>query len=102
MTRLLPAVVAAAVSALGVTLSVRAAGVEPLRPLWQARPPPIYAVWHCRILMVPWLNARLRRREGAPRVRVLASHSRDGQRLADFALRFGLHRVASSSSPARA
>ena len=98
MTRLLPAVVAAAVSALGVTLSVRAAGVEPLRPLWQARRPLIYAVWHGRILMVPWLNARLRRREGARRVRVLASHSRDGQLMADFARRFGLDVVRGSSS----
>src|SRR5207245_79250 len=80
------------------TLSVRAAGVDALRPLWQARRPRIYAVWHGRILIVPWLNARLRRSEGARRVRVLASRSRDGQLMADFARRFGLDVVRGSSS----
>src|SRR5207249_10707083 len=47
---------------------------------------------------VPWLNARLRRSEGARRVRVLASRSRDGQLMADFARRFGLDVVRGSSS----
>jgi hypothetical protein len=91
-------VAATAVRALGVTLSVRATGVEPLRPLWQAGRPLIYAVWHDRILLVPWLNARLRRSDGARGVRVLASRSRDGQLMADFARRFGLHVVRGSSS----
>ena len=98
LARMLPVVAASAVSALGVTLSVRAAGVDSLRPLWQARRPLIYAVWHGRILIVPWLNARLRRSEGARRVRVLASRSRDGQLMADFARRFGLDVVRGSSS----
>jgi len=98
MTPLLPSIAAAAVSALGTTLSVRASGVDALRPLWRARRPLIYAVWHGRILIVPWLNARLRRREGARRVCVLASHSRDGQRMADFARRFDLDVVRGSSS----
>jgi lysophospholipid acyltransferase (LPLAT)-like uncharacterized protein len=96
--RILPAVAATAVRVLGATLSVRAAGVEPLRPLWRERRPLIYAVWHGRILIVPWLNARLRRREGARPVRVLASRSRDGQLMADFARRFGLGVVRGSSS----
>ena len=98
VARVLPVVAATAVSALGATLSVRAAGVDALRPLWQARRPLIYAVWHGRILIVPWLNARLRRSEGARRVRVLASRSRDGQLMADFARRFGLDVVRGSSS----
>lgn len=96
--RIAPAAAAAAVRALGATLSVRATGVEPLRPLWRARRPLIYAVWHGRMLIVPWLNARLRRREGARTVRVLASRSRDGQLMADFARRFGLEVVRGSSS----
>ena len=96
--RLLPSIAAAAVSALGTTLSVRASGVDALRPLWGARRPLIYAVWHGRILIVPWLNARLRRREGARRVCVLASRSRDGQLMADFARRFDLGVVRGSSS----
>ncbi|HEV8585052.1 MAG TPA: lysophospholipid acyltransferase family protein [Methylomirabilota bacterium] len=95
---MLPIVAAAAVRALGATLRVRAAGVEPLRPLWRARRPLIYAVWHGRILIVPWLNAWLRRREGARAVRVLTSRSRDGQLMADFARRFGLEVVRGSSS----
>ncbi len=98
MTPLLPSIAAAAVSALGTTLSVRASGVDALRPLWRARRPLIYAVWHGRILIVPWLNARLRRREGARRVCVLASRSRDGQLMADFARRFDLDVVRGSSS----
>jgi lysophospholipid acyltransferase (LPLAT)-like uncharacterized protein len=95
---LLPALAAAAVRALGATLSVRAAGVDALQPLWRARRPLIYAVWHGRILIVPWLNARLRRHEGARRVRVLASRSRDGQMIAEFAQRFGLDVTRGSSS----
>jgi hypothetical protein len=96
--RVLPAMAAAAVTALGATLSVRAAGVDALRPLWRARRPLIYAVWHGRILIVPWLNARLRRHEGARRVRVLASRSRDGHMMAEFARRFGLDVTRGSSS----
>jgi lysophospholipid acyltransferase (LPLAT)-like uncharacterized protein len=96
--RMLPVLAAAAVSALGTTLSVRVSGVDALRPLWRARRPVIYAVWHGRILIVPWLTARLRRREGARPVRVLASRSRDGQLMADFARRFGLDVVRGSSS----
>ena len=96
--RLFSAVAAAAVSALGTTLSVRVTGVDALRPLWHARRPLIYAVWHARILVVPWLNARLRRREGARRVCVLTSRSRDGQLMAEFARRFDLDIVHGSSS----
>src|SRR2546428_7962746 len=99
LARMLPVVAASAVSALGATLSVRAAGVDALRPLWQARRPLIYAVWHGRILIVPWLNARLRRSEGARRGRVLASPSRDGHLMAGFARRFDLAVLPRSSSP---
>jgi lysophospholipid acyltransferase (LPLAT)-like uncharacterized protein len=98
VARLVPIAAATAVRALGTTLSVRAVGVETLRPLWTERRPLIYAVWHGRILLVPWLNARLRRRDGARGVRVLASRSRDGQLIADFVKRFGLEVVRGSSS----
>ena len=98
ITRLLPPLAAIAVTALGMTLSVRAVGMEALRPLWQARRPLIYGVWHGRMLMVPWLNARLREPEARRRVHVLASRSRDGQLMADFARRFGLTVVRGSSS----
>jgi len=98
IARVLPAVAGAAVSVLGMTLSVRVVGMDPLRPLWQAGHPLIYGVWHARILMVPWLNARLRQGEAVRRVTVLASRSRDGQLMADFAGRFGLAVVRGSSS----
>jgi len=98
IARVLPAVAGAAVSVLGVTLSVRVVGMDPLRRLWQAGHPLIYGVWHARIRVVPWLNARLRQSEAARRVTVLASRSRDGQLMADFARRFGLAVVRGSSS----
>ena len=96
--RMLPLVAALGVRALGVTLSVRTEGVEALRPLWGAGRPLIYGVWHGRILIVPWLNARFRRTDGARNVRVLASRSRDGELVAAFVRRFGLDVVRGSSS----
>jgi len=69
-----------------------------LAPSWTAARPLIYCVWHGRILMVPWLNARLRRSHGARAVSVLASRSRDGGLIADYAGRFGLEVVRGSSS----
>src|SRR5262245_2112056 len=60
-------------------------------PLWQAGTPVIYAVWHGRILLLPWLY-------GARRARVLASHSRDGDLVARYISRFGLEAVRGSSS----
>jgi lysophospholipid acyltransferase (LPLAT)-like uncharacterized protein len=98
MTALVPLLAALAVRALGVTLRVRAEGIDAVRPMWRARRPLIYAVWHGRILIVPWLNARLRRTDGARGVRVLASRSRDGELVAGFVRRFGLDVVRGSSS----
>src|SRR5262249_4471204 len=48
ISRVVPAVAAAAVSALGMTLSVRVVGLDALRPLWQTGHPLIYGVWHAR------------------------------------------------------
>jgi lysophospholipid acyltransferase (LPLAT)-like uncharacterized protein len=93
-----PALAAALVRLLGATLRVRAEGVEALTPAWRDARPLIYCVWHGRILMVPWLNTRLRRSHGARAVSVLASRSRDGALVADYAQRFGLDVVRGSSS----
>jgi len=98
LAALVPPVAAAAVRLLGVTLRVRASGIEPLVPMWRSGQPLIYAVWHGRILMVPWLSARLRRTRGARAVRVLASRSRDGELVARYVRRFGLGIVRGSSS----
>lgn len=97
-TRVVPVLAALGVRALGLTLSVRAEGVDALRPLWRSGHPLIYAVWHGRILIVPWLNARFRRTDGARSVRVLASRSRDGELVAAFVRRFGMEVVRGSSS----
>jgi hypothetical protein len=95
---LTPPLAAALVRLLGPTLRLRADGVEALAPSWSAARPLIYCVWHGRILMVPWLNARLRRSHGARAVSVLASRSRDGALIADYARRFGLDVLRGSSS----
>jgi hypothetical protein len=98
LTALAPPLTAGAVRALGATLRLQSEGLEPLAPLWAARRPVIYAVWHARILMIPWLNARLARAHGARRVRVLASRSRDGELVARWVRRFGLRVTRGSSS----
>lgn len=93
-----PTATAIAVRALGVTLAFTSAGVDPLRPLWATGRPLIYAIWHGRILMAPWVSERLRRTDGARPVRVLASRSRDGELLVRFVRRFGLDAARGSSS----
>jgi lysophospholipid acyltransferase (LPLAT)-like uncharacterized protein len=93
-----PPVVAVAVRALGATLRLTEVGVDALQPRWAEGRPLIYAVWHGRILMIPWLTARLRRTRGARAVRVLASRSRDGELVARWVARFGLSVVRGSSS----
>jgi lysophospholipid acyltransferase (LPLAT)-like uncharacterized protein len=95
---LAPPLAAMLVRLVGATLRVRVEGVDALRPHWSAARPLIYCVWHGRILMVPWLNARLRRTHGARGVSVLASRSRDGGIVSAYVSRFGLDVVRGSSS----
>lgn len=98
VTALVPPTAAALVRVLGATLRLRIEGSGALAPYWSAARPLIYCVWHGRILMVPWLNARLRRTHAARAVSVLASRSRDGGIAAGYASRFGLDVVRGSSS----
>jgi len=93
-----PPLAAAAVRVLAATLRIIVRGADQLVPFWRERRPLVYAVWHGRILMVPWLNARLRRTHGARAVRVLASRSRDGELVARYVRHFGLDVVRGSSS----
>lgn len=95
---LLAATASVAARALGATLRLDVIGADGVAPLWSARRPIVYAMWHGRILMAPWANARLRRTHGARRVTVLASRSRDGELVARYAERFGLSVVRGSSS----
>ena len=95
---LAPPVAAALVRALGRTLRVSVIGAEHVSGLWRAPQPIIYAAWHGQLLMLPFVNERLRRTLGARPVHVLASRSRDGELLARFAARFGFPAVRGSSS----
>lgn len=98
LARAVPPLAAMLVRGLGGTLRVRVEGAEPLLPLWRAGQPLIYAVWHGRILLTPWANARLRLTHGARPVAVLASRSRDGEIVARYVRAFGLTAVRGSSS----
>ena len=95
---LAPSLAATTVRMLGATLRMTITGTEALAPLWAARHPLIYTVWHGRILMTPWINERLRRSDGARPATVLASRSRDGELVARYVCRFGLSVVRGSSS----
>src|SRR6185503_18074983 len=98
LAALAPPAAAVAVRALGATLRLTEAGVEGIEPLWAAGRPLIYATWHARILMIPWLSTRFERRRGGRHVCVLASRSRDGELVARWVRRFGMSVVRGSSS----
>src|SRR5437773_2593917 len=93
-----PGIAALAVRLLGMTLRLTIVGLEALVPAWRERRPMIYALWHGRLLMVPWVSARLAPAHGDRTIRVLASRSRDGELIARFARRFGLETIRGSSS----
>jgi lysophospholipid acyltransferase (LPLAT)-like uncharacterized protein len=80
------------VRGLGASLRVREFRAPALDALWRGGRPVIYAVWHGRILMLPYLYGRRRR------VHVLTSHSRDGEILSRFVQGFGIRVVRGSSS----
>ena len=98
LTLAAPVIAALLVRALGCTLRLRVIGLDAVVPAWRESRPLIYALWHGRLLMAPWIAARLASVRGARRVRVLASRSRDGELLARFVRRFGLDAVRGSSS----
>ena len=98
MTAVAPVLAAGAVRLLGLTLRLSIVGLEALVPIWREPRPVIYALWHGRLLMVPWMSARLAPTRGARAIRVLASRSRDGELIARCARRFGLAPVRGSSS----
>jgi hypothetical protein len=81
-----------AVRLLGRSLAVEEIGREPVEALWAAKSPVIYAMWHGRILMLPYLYGRLRP------LHVLISRSRDGELVSRFIGGFGLRVVRGSTS----
>lgn len=85
-----PPLGALALRALGATLRVRREEAA-VAALWTARAPVIYAVWHGRLLLLPYFY-------GHRGSRVLASRSRDGELVARWIRRFGLGPVRGSST----
>jgi lysophospholipid acyltransferase (LPLAT)-like uncharacterized protein len=85
-----PALGAMALRVLASTLRVRRDEAAVV-PLWAARTPMIYAVWHGRILLLPYLY-------GHRGSHVLASRSRDGELVTRWIRRFGLDPVRGSST----
>lgn len=85
-----PSLGAIALRVLARTLRMRREEAA-VAPLWAARAPIIYAVWHGRVLMLP----RLYGRRGS---HVLTSRSRDGELVARWITRFGLVPVRGSST----
>jgi lysophospholipid acyltransferase (LPLAT)-like uncharacterized protein len=85
-----PAMGAVALRVLARTLRIRREEAA-MGPLWAARAPVIYAVWHGRVLLLPYLYGR----RGC---HVLASRSRDGELVSRWMERFGLHPVRGSST----
>jgi lysophospholipid acyltransferase (LPLAT)-like uncharacterized protein len=96
--RLVAVSAAGLVALLARSLRLRLVGTEHVEPHWRAGRPLVYAVWHGRILLVPWLYARLRRARVLRPVAVLASRSRDGELMSGYVRRFGLTVVRGSSS----
>ena len=89
---------AAMVRVVGVTWRVTIVGVEDVEAMWRKRRAVIYIVWHGRILILPWLYGRLRRRRGVRAPLVLVSRSRDGELGTRYVGYFGLSVVRGSSS----
>ena len=85
-----PAVGALGLRALARTLRIRREEGA-VAPLWAARAPVIYAVWHGRVFLLPYLY-------GHRGCRVLASRSRDGEIVSRLIQRFGLEPVRGSST----
>jgi len=96
-TRLAP-LAAVIVRLLASTLRLSVRGLDEVAPLWTSERPLIYVVWHGRLLLMPWINARLRRTHRARAVTVLTSRSRDGELAGAYARHFGLDVVRGSSS----
>jgi hypothetical protein len=80
------------VRALAASLRLREFRAPAVDALWRDGRPGIYAVWHGRILILPYLYGRRRR------VHVLTSRSRDGEILSRFIQGFGARVVRGSSS----
>jgi lysophospholipid acyltransferase (LPLAT)-like uncharacterized protein len=85
-----PRLGAAGMTLLGRTLRVTR-DESRVADLWAAGTPAIYAAWHGRIVMLPWLY-------GGRQIRALASRSKDGELVSRLVQRFGIEPTRGSSS----
>jgi len=81
-----------AVRLLGLTLALTEVNRHHVQPLWARRAPVIYACWHGRILLIPYLYGRRHHPY------VLASLHRDGELVSRYAQGFGFRVVRGSTT----
>jgi lysophospholipid acyltransferase (LPLAT)-like uncharacterized protein len=92
LLKALPPLARGAVRLLGRTLVIQELGLEHVEPLWKAKSPLIYTVWHGRILLTPYLYGERRK------VYVMASRHRDGELVSRFVQGFGFRPVRGSTT----
>jgi hypothetical protein len=85
------AVAAPAMRLLASSWRIRTEHEERWRPLYQARRPHVFLLWHEVLLPLLWHHRR-------QDIAIVVSENRDGQYLADFALALGYRAVRGSSS----
>jgi lysophospholipid acyltransferase (LPLAT)-like uncharacterized protein len=85
------ALAAPAMRMLASSWRIRTEHEERWRPLYEARRPHVYLLWHEVLLPLLWHHRR-------QDVAIVVSENRDGQYLADFALALGYRAVRGSSS----
>jgi hypothetical protein len=85
------AVAAPAIRLLASSWRIRTEHEERWRPLYEARRPHVFLLWHEVLLPLLWHHRR-------QDIAIVVSENRDGQYLADFALALGYRAVRGSSS----
>ena len=85
------ALAAPAMRLLASSWRIRTEHEERWRPLYQARRPHVFLLWHEVLLPLLWHHRR-------QDIAIVVSENRDGQYLADFALALGYRAVRGSSS----
>lgn len=76
---------------LAATWRTRTVGEERWRPLYEARRPHVFLLWHEVLLPLLWQHRR-------QSIAIVVSEARDGQYLADFAASLGYRAVRGSST----
>lgn len=80
-----------AIRALATTWRIRTVDEDRWRPLYAARRPHVFLLWHDALLPLLWQHRR-------QSIAIVVSEARDGQYLADFAASLGYRTVRGSST----